>query len=86
MLVQVVLFFIGSLKGTRKHLYRLVGGFGKVFKEKIYMNKKDNIYYCFRYKCKRCPKQKECEIEQKRGDNNAKTKKVQQSRGNAKRY
>lgn len=31
------------------------------------MNKKD-IYYCFRYKCKRCPKQRECEDEIKRGD------------------
>ena len=28
-------------------------------------NKKD-IYYCFRYKCKRCPKQKECEQETKK--------------------
>lgn len=27
------------------------------------MTKKDNLYYCFRYKCKRCPKQKECEKE-----------------------
>ena len=26
------------------------------------------LYYCFRYKCKRCPKQKECEEEIKRGD------------------
>lgn len=24
-------------------------------------NKKSEYYYCFRYKCKRCPKQKECE-------------------------
>lgn len=23
--------------------------------------KKEDIYYCFRYKCKRCPKNKECE-------------------------
>ena len=22
-----------------------------------------DIYYCFRYKCKRCPKQRECEEE-----------------------
>jgi hypothetical protein len=42
-----------------------------------------DIYYCFRYKCKRCPKQIECEKEMKRGDNNAKTKQVQISRGNA---
>lgn len=42
----------------------------------------EEIYYCFRYKCKRCPKQRECEEEQKRGDNNAKTKEVQYSRGN----
>lgn len=29
-------------------------------------NKKDiDIYYCFRYRCKRCPKQRECEEEQK---------------------
>ena len=27
-----------------------------------------DLYYCFRYKCKRCPKQRECELEQKRGD------------------
>lgn len=33
------------------------------------MNKKDNLYYCFRYKCKRCPKQRECEKENdKRND------------------
>ena len=25
--------------------------------------KKDNLYYCFRYKCKNCPKQKQCEKE-----------------------
>lgn len=31
-------------------------------------NKKDNLYYCFRYKCKRCPRQVECEKEMKRGD------------------
>lgn len=30
-------------------------------------NKKDNVYYCLRYKCKRCPKQKQCDIEN-RGD------------------
>lgn len=31
------------------------------------MNKKDiDIYYCFRYKCKKCPKQKECEAEIKK--------------------
>jgi len=29
------------------------------------MNKKDDIYYCFRYQCKRCPKQKECEEKNK---------------------
>jgi hypothetical protein len=77
---------MGVDKGTRKHLLMLVGGLSKMFKEKIYMNKKDNIYYCFRYKCKRCPKQRECEEEQKRGDNNAKTKQVQISRGNANSY
>jgi hypothetical protein len=26
----------------------------------------DNLYYCFRYKCKRCPKQKECEDREKK--------------------
>lgn len=31
-------------------------------------NKEIDIYYCFRYRCKRCPKQRECEEEQKRGD------------------
>ena len=30
------------------------------------MSKKDNLYYCFRYKCKRCPKNRECE--EKEGD------------------
>jgi hypothetical protein len=25
-----------------------------------------NIYYCFRYRCKRCPKQRECEEEAKK--------------------
>ena len=35
------------------------------------MKKKDkkdslkDIYYCFRYRCKRCPKQRECEQEEK---------------------
>ena len=38
---------------------------------------------CMLHKCKRCPKQRECEQEM-RGDNNAKTKKVQQSRRYAK--
>ena len=28
--------------------------------------KGEDIYYCFRYKCKRCPKQRECEIEMKK--------------------
>lgn len=28
---------------------------------------KEDIYYCFRYKCKNCPKQKKCEKEL-RGD------------------
>ena len=26
-------------------------------------NIKSNLYYCFRYKCKNCPKQKQCEKE-----------------------
>jgi len=26
--------------------------------------KKENYYLCFRYKCKRCPKERECEKEQ----------------------
>jgi hypothetical protein len=29
-------------------------------------DKEEKIYYCFRYKCKRCPKQKECEKELKK--------------------
>ena len=32
----------------------------------------EDLYYCFRYKCKRCPKQRECEERQERGDNNGK--------------
>ena len=28
--------------------------------------KKDNLYFCFRYKCKNCPKSKECEEKEKR--------------------
>lgn len=28
----------------------------------------EELYFCFRYKCKRCPKQRQCEEEQKRGD------------------
>lgn len=38
-----------------------------------------DIYYCFRYKCKGCPKERECE-EELRGDtieqSNTKTRKV----------
>ena len=33
------------------------------------MNIKDDLYYCFKYKCKRCPKNKKCEKEM-RGDIN----------------
>ena len=29
-------------------------------------NKKENTYYCFRYKCKLCPKQAECEKENRK--------------------
>lgn len=29
------------------------------------MSKKENLYYCFKYKCKRCPKNKECEEKEK---------------------
>lgn len=38
---------------------------------------KDSLYYCFRYKCKRCPKNRECEekegeaIEKRRTDTKA---------------
>lgn len=48
-------------------------------------NKEENIKYCFRYKCKNCPRQRECE-EELRGDNNVKTKEVQQSRRYATRH
>ena len=46
--------------------------------------KKDNIYYCFRYKCKRCPKQKQCE----RGDTNErrKSKAIRKGRTKAERF
>ncbi len=37
--------------------------------------KKDDIYFCFKYRCKRCPKAKECEEKEKIvGDNNGKRK------------
>ena len=29
--LEIVLFILGVKEGTRKHLYRLVGGLGKVF-------------------------------------------------------
>lgn len=42
-------------------------------------NKKENIYYCFRYRCKVCPKQVECEKEiKKEGDLIGKGKKNRQ--------
>lgn len=39
--------------------------------------KKDSLYFCFRYKCKNCPKSKECEDKEKIvGDNNGKQSKL----------
>lgn len=29
-------------------------------------DKKDKIYFCFRYKCKNCPIQRQCEEEEKK--------------------
>lgn len=29
-------------------------------------DKTKDIYYCFRYRCKRCPKQRECKEDQKK--------------------
>ncbi len=30
------------------------------------MKNVEQIYFCFRYKCKKCPKQRECEQEKKK--------------------
>ena len=43
MLVQVVLFILGVKEGTRKHLYRLVGGLGKVFKEGMIYERSNKV-------------------------------------------
>ena len=45
------------------------------------MKDKKGLYYCFRYKCKNCPKNKQCEEEEKKtkGDKygtNTKTREV----------
>ena len=36
-------------------------------------DKKEEIYYCFRYRCKNCPKQRECEERAKAGWYNGNT-------------
>lgn len=41
-------------------------------------NKKD-IYYCFRYKCKNCPKNRICE----EGENNGKKRSTNRQRKNS---
>lgn len=35
-------------------------------------NKKEEVYYCFRYRCERCPRNRICEEERKREEDKKK--------------
>ena len=45
-------------------------------------NKKD-IYYCFRYKCKNCPKNRICEEGDKSGEKRSTNRQQKNSRSNS---